>query len=805
MSVEQNKNSYRVEPPQEGTTTTAPFWPDRRLRLVLGLSLMLFSLYLGLAFLSFFWTGAADQSVVESLAWKQTTRAAGEITNWLGLTGAVLSHTLVYRWFGMAALLLAPLLGWTGYLLWRDRPTRHITDWLRNLLFLMLALSVFLGYITAQVQGPTELAFWCGGIGYAIAAFMDGIIGIGTLLLLGLLVFAYVIYFLPSGKVWLQNIKKSPAPKPVTATEEAPHTPEPNIPPIPEEKPKTKSKGFKNPFQAKAPKETPPPSAPTPEQQSLPPSSTTATATAEQETPVPLFAEDEEVPNNQSNTPDPDPIAYLEDEDETSDEENTDEPELDLLFADNDTPTPPKNQDIGAQFEQDAPHEKEIDIRRDPKLFPEEDGVDPVQELPNYSRPPVMLLEEHDGGGIRVDPSELQTNKDKIVGTLANFKIGVDAIKAEVGPTVTLYEIVPSQGVKISQIRNLEDDIALNLAALGIRIIAPMPGRGTIGIEVPNKDRETVSLRSLIESKVFRETKKDLPVVLGKTISNEVFITDLAKMPHLLIGGATGQGKSVGINVLLTSLLYKKHPGELKIVLIDPKKVEFSLYNKLDKHYIAHLPDSSEPVITEAEEAIRVLNALCVEMDKRYTLLKRAKCRQVKEYNAKILARTISIEDGHRYLPYIVVVIDELADLMITVGKSIEKPIARLAQMARAVGMHMVVATQRPSVNVLTGVIKANFPARMAFRVTSKVDSRVVLDMGGAEQLVGRGDMLLSNGADVIRLQCAFIDTDEVENICDFIAKQDGYLKRFYLPEWGGHLEAEEGEEEKKKKKQDDF
>ncbi|MEM6299204.1 MAG: DNA translocase FtsK, partial [Bacteroidota bacterium] len=365
--------------------------------------------------------------------------------------------------------------------------------------------------------------------------------------------------------------------------------------------------------------------------------------------------------------------------------------------------------------------------------------------------------------------------------------------------------IIPSQGVKISQIRNLEDDIALNLAALGIRIIAPMPGRGTIGIEVPNKDRETVSLKSLIQSKVFRETKKDLPVVFGKTISNEVFITDLAKMPHLLIGGATGQGKSVGINVLLTSLLYKRHPGELKIVLIDPKKVEFSLYNKLQKHFIAHLPDSSESVITESDEAIRVLNALCVEMDKRYTLLKRAKCRQVKEYNAKMLSGKISMEDGHRFLPYIVIVIDELADLMLTVGKSIEKPIARLAQMARAVGMHMVVATQRPSVNVLTGVIKANFPARMAFRVTSKVDSRVVLDMGGAEQLVGRGDMLLSNGSEVIRLQCAFIDTEEVEGICDFVSKQDGYVKKFYLPEWGGHLEAEENDKKKKKKgKQDE-
>lgn len=776
---------------------------------------MLFSLYLGLAFISFLWTGAADQSIVEGLSWGELNRSAKEVENWLGLTGALLSHLLVYRWFGIASLALAPLLGYVGWMFWRSKPVRKIGITLRNTLFGMLWVSVLLGYLTAKLSDLDTLAFACGRVGYTIAAFLDSLIGLGTLFLLALLAFGYVLFFIqpdllkkiqwqqpnaspetftPPSREEPETQKPEPSRNEVTPATKAPAEQETAVrseeglfatPPEqekegqpvtkPAKKEKTASERFKSLFESK--KKTPEAdekrdtASPEVEKEERTEVSekTENSPEEEEEKAVPLFGETDTVEDAEEEIPPHEPDFTV-----------------DTSVKD--------GRDLGAQFEQDSPgdhYEEETD----------EEVVNPLQELPFYSIPPMHLLEEHDQGGVRVDPSELQTNKDKIVGTLANFKIGVDAIKAEVGPTVTLYEIIPSQGVKISQIRNLEDDIALNLAALGIRIIAPMPGRGTIGIEVPNKDRETVSLRALIKSKVFQETKKDLPVVLGKTISNEVFITDLAKMPHLLIGGATGQGKSVGINVLLTSLLYKKHPGELKIVLIDPKKVEFSLYNKLEKHFIAHLPDSSEPVITESDEAIRVLNALCVEMDKRYTLLKRAQCRQVKEYNNKIISGKIGAEDGHRYLPYIVIVIDELADLMITVGKSIEKPIARLAQMARAVGMHMVVATQRPSVNVLTGVIKANFPARMAFRVTSKVDSRVVLDMGGAEQLVGRGDMLLSNGSDVIRLQCAFIDTDEVENICDFISKQEGYSKRFYLPEWGGLLEAEEGEEEKKRGK----
>jgi S-DNA-T family DNA segregation ATPase FtsK/SpoIIIE len=363
----------------------------------------------------------------------------------------------------------------------------------------------------------------------------------------------------------------------------------------------------------------------------------------------------------------------------------------------------------------------------------------------------------------------LEENKNKIVETLVNFKIGIQEIKATIGPTVTLYEIVPDPGVKISKIKNLEDDIALSLAALGIRIIAPIPGKGTIGIEVPNKNRELVPARSVIGTEKFMRSDKDLPIALGKTISNEVFVMDLAKMPHLLMAGATGQGKSVGLNMILASLVYKKHPSQLKFVLVDPKKVELTLFNKIERHFLAKLPGAEEAIITDTKKVIYTLNSLCIEMDKRYDLLKDAGCRNLKEYNAKFVARKLNPEKGHKFMPYIVLVIDELADLMMTAGKEIEAPIARLAQLARAIGIHLVVATQRPSVNVITGIIKANFPARLSFRVTSKIDSRTILDAGGADQLIGMGDMLLSHGSEMTRLQCAFLDTPEVDAICDWI------------------------------------
>lgn len=417
------------------------------------------------------------------------------------------------------------------------------------------------------------------------------------------------------------------------------------------------------------------------------------------------------------------------------------------------------------------------------KNIPLED-YDPTKELASFELPSIDLLEKHDSNNGSVTNEELISNKNKIVETLGHYKIKIDKIKATIGPTVTLYEIVPAPGVRISKIKNLEDDIALNLAALGIRIIAPIPGKGTIGIEVPNQQPDIVSMRSLITSRKFQETKYDLAIALGKTISNETYVFDLAKMPHLLVAGATGQGKSVGLNVILASLLYRKHPSQLKFVLIDPKKVELTLYQKIEKHYLAKIPDAEESIITDTQKVINTLNSLCIEMDHRYDLLKKAKVRNIKEYNEKFIKRGLNPENGHRYLPYIVVIIDEFADLIMTAGREVETPLARLAQLARAIGIHLVIATQRPTTNIITGVIKANFPARIAFRVTSMIDSRTILDSPGANQLIGRGDLLFAPGSDLVRLQCAFIDIPELERITSFIGGQRSYPTPFYLPEY---------------------
>ena len=409
---------------------------------------------------------------------------------------------------------------------------------------------------------------------------------------------------------------------------------------------------------------------------------------------------------------------------------------------------------------------------------------DPTLDLSNYKLPSINILNEYGSGKIEVDKDELELNKNKIVETLANYKIGISSINATVGPTITLYEIVPEAGIRISKIKNLEDDIALSLSALGIRIIAPIPGKGTIGIEVPNQNPATVSMKTVLSSDKFQNSELELPIALGKTISNQTFVADLAKMPHLLMAGATGQGKSVGLNAILASLLYKKHPAQVKFVLVDPKKVELTLFNKIEKHFLAKLPNSEEAIITDTKKVINTLNSLCIEMDQRYDLLQKAQCRNISEYNNKFINRKLNPNNGHRYLPYIVLVIDEFADLIMTAGKEVETPIARLAQLARAIGIHLIIATQRPSVNVITGIIKANFPARVAFRVTSKIDSRTILDAGGADQLIGRGDMLVSLGSDLVRVQCAFIDTPEVEKLTEFISKQKSYPEAFLLPEY---------------------
>lgn len=450
---------------------------------------------------------------------------------------------------------------------------------------------------------------------------------------------------------------------------------------------------------------------------------------------------------------------------------------------------------------ENIPPKNEEDLELKVERFKEEDTVekisaqlvekhgeyDPTLDLPGYKFPPLDLLKKYDSGeNVTINQQELERNKNKIIETLANYGIGISQIKATIGPTVTLYEIVPEAGVRISKIKNLEDDIALSLSALGIRIIAPIPGKGTIGIEVPNSHPTMVSMRSVIASQKFQTAKMDLPIAFGKTISNETFVADLTKMPHLLMAGATGQGKSVGLNAIIASLLYKKHPSELKFVMVDPKKVELTLYTKIERHYLAKLPDSEEAIITDNNKVINTLNSLCIEMDERYDLLKNAYVRNLKEYNEKFKQRKLNPENGHRFLPYIVLIVDEFADLIMTAGKEVETPIARLAQLARAVGIHLIIATQRPSVNVITGTIKANFPARVAFRVTSKIDSRTILDSSGADQLIGKGDMLFTTGNELVRLQCAFVDTPEVDEITEYIGSQKGYPDAFLLPEYVG-------------------
>ena len=470
------------------------------------------------------------------------------------------------------------------------------------------------------------------------------------------------------------------------------------------------------------------------------------------------------------------------------------------------TPTPVQEvaevaMEVSTQLEEEDPApEMKIEV----KAVPEEETVDtlsrelvekygafdPTLELSGFKFPTLDLLKDYGSSTITIDEDELEANKNKIIDTLRNYKIEIAKIKANIGPTVTLYEIVPAAGVRISKIKNLEDDIALSLSALGIRIIAPIPGKGTVGIEVPNQKPSIVSMRSVIASQKFQQAEMELPVAIGKTISNETFVADLAKMPHLLMAGATGQGKSVGLNAVLTSLLYKKHPAEVKFILVDPKKVELNIYNKIERHYLAKLPDTEDAIITDNTKVIHTLNSLCIEMDNRYELLKNAMCRNIKEYNAKFKARKLNPDDGHAFLPYIVLVVDEFADLIMTAGKEVETPIARLAQLARAIGIHLIIATQRPSVNVITGIIKANFPARIAFRVTSKIDSRTILDSGGADQLIGRGDMLYTQGNDLTRIQCAFVDTPEVERIAEYIGSQKAYPEAHLLPEFVGEESA---------------
>ncbi len=708
------------------------WFTDYRSTLTLGVLMMVVAVGLLIGFVSYLFNGVADQSTVASALSRPLAESGNETRNWLGLVGASVGHAFVFRWFGMGALALPVIVFLAGYkLVFRTEllPLRRATI---GLLFAAIWTSLLLGYIVLVTDSTETRSVWCGGIGYELNVALYSLFGWGNLAFIGLALFFFVVYFFD-----VRNIK------------------------LPDFTPKQTRKTYQ--YTDESPLQT------FVESDEVLESEVVNEITAE---PAATVSATDAPANERIETPLPEVVAQtsgvafsVKNREAVSDSDPAEQEELSAV------PAP--------VFEPDA--------FEDDDLVAIHGLYDPTLDLPQYQYPTDNLLSEYaNTRKASVSDDELTANKERIETTLRNFGIEIDSIQASIGPTVTLYEIVPAKGVRISKIKSLEDDIALNLSALGIRIIAPMPGMGTIGIEVPNKNREMVSMRSMITSEVFSSSKFDLPIVLGKTISNEIYVADLAKMPHLLMAGATGQGKSVGLNVLLTSLIYKKHPSQLKLVLVDPKKVELTLFNKLERHFLAKLPDAEEPIITDTKKVVNTLNSLCIEMDNRYNLLKDGGCRNLKEYNAKFVKRRLNPEKGHRYLPYIVLIIDELADLMMTAGKEVEQPIARLAQLARAIGIHLVVATQRPSVNVITGLIKANFPARLSFKVTSKIDSRTILDTGGAEQLVGMGDMLLSSNSDIIRLQCPFVDTNEIEEICEFVGNQRGYDDAYNLPEFLG-------------------
>jgi S-DNA-T family DNA segregation ATPase FtsK/SpoIIIE len=724
-SEKKKKGSFKLQAPA--------FLKDQRFHLAFGFFLLIASFFLGIAFISYLFTGKADQSVVETANETSVIASGRDAKNWLGFYGAYASHYFIFHWFGLAAFFTPPLLFVIGYKLAFQKTLMSLVSAFWFVFFATIWLSLLLGYVVLTSEGVNEWGFLAGGLGFHLAIVFQSLLGWGTFLLLLLSLIVFIIFFFNITRIGSESKTLKDSPEPVV---EDLNVADPDV---------------------------------------------------QKEEEVIEEGGDEEFSEGNDETEELSKweIRSLELEKKNQPKEDSDGLVLDII--------PPRKSEEPVQEVPAAKKYDEDNLMLDVEKEHEErhgnkqENYDPTLDLGNYQYPTLDLLEEYNqNNGVQVSKEELEQNKDKILETLINFKIGISSIKATIGPTVTLYEIVPEAGIKISKIKNLEDDIALSLAALGIRIIAPIPGKGTIGIEVPNKNREMVSMRSVLSTEKFLKSDKELPVVLGKTISNEVHVIDLAKLPHLLIAGATGQGKSVGLNVVLTSLLYKKHPSQLKFVLVDPKKVELTLFNKIERHFLAMLPDSEEAIITDTKKVVNTLNSLCIEMDLRYDLLKDGGARNLKEYNNKFIRRKLNPENGHRFLPYIVLVIDELADLMMTAGKEVETPIARLAQLARAIGIHLVVATQRPSVNVITGVIKANFPARLSFRVTSKIDSRTILDAGGADQLIGMGDMLLSHGSEVIRLQCAFVDTPEVEKVCEYIGSQRGYESAYQLPEFVG-------------------
>ena len=710
----------------------------KQYRMLFGFVLVLTSIAFLVSFISFFLHGQVDQSAVDAL-----TDRSENAQNWLGKFGAYIADLFIYRGFGIASFLFVKLLFLSGAFLILDLPIRKLKNtWFWDL-FALIILSILFGFFADNLP---ELG---GTVGFEMNLFLQDYIGkTGTVLVL---VFSIIVYLIFKIKVSPDAIKSFFEKKHKEIKEDIGSI-------IPD------NKGTDYNLEEFAVKEA------------------EAEAEAEAFIPEPVLKTSSFEINKEALKP---TIEHA--------SEINLEPTIKTVSPPLQTEpviTEPVKQIIETNDDafviEKAADEDVVEENLAAKLVADFGLFDPTLELSNYKFPTIDLLKEYASVGITINQEELEENKNRIVETLRNYKIDIAQIKATVGPSVTLYEIVPEAGIRISKIKSLEDDIALSLSALGIRIIAPIPGKGTIGIEVPNKNPTMVPMKTVIASAKFQEAEMELPIALGKTISNETFVVDLAKMPHLLMAGATGQGKSVGLNAVLTSLLYKKHPAEVKFVLVDPKKVELTLFNKIERHYLAKLPDVEDAIITDNTKVINTLNSLCVEMDNRYSLLKDAMVRNIKEYNDKFKARKLNPENGHRFLPYIVLVVDEFADLIMTAGKEVETPIARLAQLARAIGIHLIIATQRPSVNVITGIIKANFPARIAFRVTSKIDSRTILDTQGADQLIGRGDLLYSNGNDLVRVQCAFVDTPEVEKIVDYIGSQKAYASAYLLPEYVG-------------------
>lgn len=725
----QKKAPKKNAPPlKESFQDWVQAFKDVKFQFITGLILVSGSITIFIAYLSFFFTGAADKSKFDIPFWDLLTDPEIRVENWAGKIGAFIADVFMNRWFGVASasIILIMFVGGLRLLGARILPFRKT---LLHALVITLWLSTTLGYIFISTVDDQYLLLG-GSHGYYVSNWLIatmGAVGLGIFLFAILLVYMALnfVWFIP----WIKSLlKRRPkAEKPLVAASAV-------------EKNSKLDGAIMDDLE-------------------------------DDDVPQPFVA-----PVIANNPIPPAAVHVVADEFVAVDTRTIDIEEQDI----------PDDNANNEEFE--------FNLASDPLDSADDEGFpggeqladyDETQDLSSYKFPELSLLDEHQES-IEANQDELMANKNKIVKTLEDFKISIKSITATIGPTVTLYEIVPAPGVRISKIQNLEDDIALSLSALGIRIIAPIPGRGTIGIEVPNSDPMVVSMRSILASKKFQTTKYDLPIAFGKTISNESFIIDLTKAPHMLVAGATGQGKSVGLNAIITSLLYKKHPSQLKLVLVDPKKVELNIYSKIERHFLAMLPDEEDPIITDVQKVVTTLNSLTVEMDARYDLLKKAHARNIKEYNHKFVKRQLNPNKGHRFLPYIVVIIDEFADLIMTAGKEVELPIARIAQLARAVGIHMIIATQRPSTNIITGVIKANFPTRVAFKVASMIDSRTILDSPGANQLIGRGDMLISQGSDLVRVQCAFVDTPEVERIVDYIGDQRAYPTAFILPEYVG-------------------